>query len=210
MRDPDPAEQQCAGGERDRVRPERDAGAAERDERAADRRPEDAEHVPRQPLQGIRLLQARWADRLWDETHLGRDDHSRPGAVHRLQRDDDAERRAAREDQSRRRGLRRALQQRRGHEHELAGQPVRQDAAEDEHDRKHRLADAEHDAEIRRRAEIEHRERQRDACELVTRRRDRGAGEEQPELALTERSEALAQRSPHQPAASTRGGMAPA
>ena len=75
--------------------------------------------------------------------------------------------------------------------HEVARQPVGEDAADDEHERLGDLAHREDDPEIGGGADVEHGERERDAREPVADRRDHGAAEEQAEVALLERAEVL-------------------
>ena len=105
------------------------------------------------------------------------------------------DRAAAREDERRRRRLRRSLQERGAGDHEVAGQPVGEHAAADEHERLGDLADREDDPEVGRGADVEHREREGDAGQAVADGGDHGAAEQQPEVALLERAKVLSQ--PH-------------
>ena len=104
--------------------------------------------------------------------------------------------------------LRRALDERGSDEHEVAGQPVREDAAGDHDDRLEQRSRCEHEPELccSSPRQVEHGEGQGDMPHVVAERRHRRGGEEEAELALLERAETAAVPARHdrQPTQATR------
>jgi hypothetical protein len=196
-RDADAAQEIGADEKAHRVERKGDAGARGDDDQAAERGPEHADHVAREPLQGVRLLEPRRAHGLRHEPHLRGQHEAEPEAVDGLKRHDRADAADAGDDAGRRRRLGRPLHERRADEHEVPRDPVGQDHSTDDDERLDALPHGEDDAERRRRGHVEDRERQRDAGETVADRRDRRPGEEQAEVALLERTEASAERHRH-------------
>ena len=172
-------------------------GLASNDDRASERRAEHADDVPREPLEGVRLLEAVRADRLGDEADLGRKHEPEPEAVDGLERDDRADTAEPSEHARGGRRLRRALDDAGADENQVPGQAVGEDAAADHDERLDPLADGEDDAERGGRPDVEHREGERDPGHPVADRGDHRPGEEQAEVALPEGAEAVVERDRH-------------
>ena len=189
--DADPAQQIRADEEARRVDGQGDPGAPGDDERTADRRPEHADDVPREALEGVRLLEAVGAHRLGDEADLGRQHQPEPDAVDGLERDDRADAAESAEHARRRRRLRRALDHGGADEYEVPRETVGEDTAADHDECLNTLANGEDDAERGGRADVEHREGERDPGDPVADRRDQRPGEEEAEVALPEGAEAV-------------------
>ena len=125
-RDTDAAEQVGADEEADRVDRQRDPRARDDDDHAPDRRPEHADHVPRHPLEGVRLLEPGRAHGLRDETDLRGQHQAEPDAVDGLERDDRPHPAGPGENAHSRCRLRSALDERGADEDEVPRDPVGQ------------------------------------------------------------------------------------
>ena len=159
--------------------------------RPAHGRAEHADHVPREPLEGVRLLEPLGAHDLRHQTDLRGKHETEAEAVDGLERDDRRDPTDVPEHADSRQRLRRPLHERRADEDEVARDPVGKDTTCDDDERLDPLPDREHEAERRGRGDVEHGERERDPCEPVADRGDRRAGEEQAEVSLPQRSEPL-------------------
>ena len=195
---PDPAEEVRAHDEGDAVQGQRGARAGGDHEDAADRRADDAHRAARQPLQRIRLLQSRRADRLRDQPDLGRHDEPVAGTVEKGQTDEGGQRGVPRQDDGRRRSLRAALYEGGPDEHPVARKPIREHSSEEQDRSVRSLASREDDAQIRGAAHVQDREGERDVRDRVAERRDQRRREEQAEFALDERAQASGEECPHE------------
>ena len=79
----------------------------------------------------------------------------------------------------------------------MTGQPIGKDSSEHEDHCLDGLPDPEHDAKICDRANLEDGEDERNSGDAVASPRDRGPGEEQPEVPLLQGAEPLSQRTCH-------------
>ncbi len=194
-RDAHPRQQRRAHEEGRAVDGERPAGVQGDQEDAAQRGADDPHAAARQALQRVGLLQARRADGLRHETRLGRDDEPVAHSPHDAEHGQQRHRRDARQHDGGRRRLRRALHERGADQHEVAPRAIGQHAPEDQHRRARTLADGDHDPQRRRTGDVEHRERERDRPDGRPERRRQRRAEQQPVLALAQRSQPLAESS---------------
>jgi hypothetical protein len=178
---------------------ERDSRASGHDEDSAERRAEDADKVPRQTLERVRLLEARAGHRLRHEADLRRDDEPVAGAVDAGEQDQRSDRGGVGEDQSGGDRLRGALQERRPDEDDVPRDTVGDDAAGDDHDGVEDGTRGEDEAEVpgARSGEREDGERERDVLDGVAEGRDRRRREEQAKRAFRKRPEAFPKRRRH-------------
>jgi hypothetical protein len=142
-------------------------------------------------------LEPRGAHGLWHKPDLGRQHDPGSDPVESLEGNDRRHPADVGEYNRCGCGLGDTLNKRGTDQHEVAWQPVGNHPAEEDDQRLDALPRGEHDSERCRRATVEHGKRERDPGQPVANRRDRRRGEQQPEIALLQRTRPLTKLRQH-------------